>query len=61
MFVQWQMNIRTENNKNNGSVFMTCDICGSYHVVHIENAILNGKPYRIYKCKDCGFIMRVAV
>ena len=38
---------------------MMCGLCKSEKVIHIDNVILNNKPYRMYKCKDCGFIIRV--
>ena len=41
---------------------MSCNICGSNHMVYQETITLsNGKTYKIYKCTKCGFMKKVPV
>lgn len=40
---------------------MRCNICGSSNMIYVDTITLsNGKTYDVYKCKECGFLLRDA-
>ena len=39
---------------------MTCSLCGSSNLIQKEDITLSsGKTYKIFKCRDCGMIIKI--